>query len=40
VGSTPVLGVLNERPNGPCNNTAVNVQQLKEKLESILINDD
>lgn len=32
----PVLGVLNERPNGPCLNTTVEVDKLREKLESII----
>lgn len=32
----PVLGVVNERPNGPCSNTTVNVETLKRKLEGIL----
>jgi hypothetical protein len=32
----PVMGVLNKRPNGPCLNTTVEVDKLREKLESIL----
>lgn len=39
IGKTPVIGILNERPYGPCKNTYVNVQQLKEKLDGILINE-
>lgn len=34
----PVFGVLNERPNGPCINTTVEVDKLREKLDSILEN--
>jgi hypothetical protein len=36
VKSVPVIGVLNGRPNGPCENTTVDVGLLKDKLESIL----
>lgn len=36
VNKIPVLGVLNQRPNGPCFNTTVDVGQLREKLESIM----
>jgi len=32
----PVIGITNERPNGPCNNTRVDVEVLKKKLEGIL----
>ena len=36
VSQIPVLGVLNQRPNGPCVNTTVDVELLRDKLESIL----
>jgi len=36
VDSIPVLGVLNKRPNGPCINTTVDVDLLREKLNSII----
>lgn len=36
VGSIPVLGVVNERPNGPCKDTYVDVGLLEEKLDSLL----
>ena len=36
VNKIPVLGVLNQRPNGPCLNTTVDVGLLREKLDSIL----
>ena len=36
VSKIPVIGVLNQRPNGPCVNTFVDVELLKEKLDSIL----
>lgn len=36
VWNLPVLGIINERPMGPCHNTTVNVSELKEKLEKIL----
>ncbi|MCX7842935.1 MAG: DUF116 domain-containing protein [Clostridia bacterium] len=34
----PVLGIINERPNGPCNNTVVDVDKIKEQLEEVLGN--
>lgn len=36
VGKIPVIGIINERPNGPCYNTCVDVSILKEKLDSII----
>lgn len=36
VSQIPVLGVLNQRPNGPCVNTTVDVELLREKLDSII----
>jgi hypothetical protein len=32
----PVLGVLNDRPNGPCFNTAVDTRKIDEALKSVL----
>ncbi len=40
VSSIPVLGVVNERPNGPCKDTTVNVALLGEKLDSLLCRMD
>lgn len=36
VSGIPVTGVVNERPNGPCVNTTVDVAMLRSKLESLL----
>lgn len=36
VSSIPVVGILNRRPNGPCVNTTVDVDLLRDKLESII----
>lgn len=36
VSRIPVIGVVNERPNGPCKNTTVDVAQLGRKLDSLL----
>lgn len=36
VSKIPVIGVLNQRPNGPCVNTSVDVELLREKLDSII----
>ncbi len=36
VSSIPVVGVLNQRPQGPCVNTSVDVELLREKLEEII----
>lgn len=36
VGKIPVVGIVNERPNGPCYNTCVDVSVLKDKLDSII----
>lgn len=36
VSKIPVIGVLNQRPNGPCVNTLVDVELLREKLDSII----
>lgn len=32
----PVIGVFNERPNGPCFNTTVNIRNLEEAIELFL----
>lgn len=32
----PVLGIINIRPNGPCSDTSVNVQLIRERLESMV----
>ncbi|WP_279378941.1 DUF116 domain-containing protein [Acetivibrio straminisolvens] len=37
VGSIPVIGIINDRPNGPCYNTNVDVNALKKKLENIIM---
>lgn len=36
ISSIPVVGVVNERPNGPCFNTKVDVALLGSKLEGLL----
>lgn len=36
VGSLPVFGIINERPDGPCYNTNVSVRQLEDTLKNIL----
>lgn len=36
VTSIPVIGIINERPNGPCHNTTVDVSLLKAKIDNIL----
>lgn len=35
----PVLGVLNERPEGPCYNTSVDLNKVKESIEYLLKRD-
>jgi hypothetical protein len=32
----PVIGILNDRPNGPCFNTAVDVAKIEQALTSVL----
>jgi len=32
----PVIGILNERPNGPCINTKVDIQKVKTALSDLL----
>lgn len=36
VNKIPVIGVLNKRPNGPCVNTTVDVDVLREKLDKMI----
>lgn len=36
VKSIPVMGIINDRKNGPCYNTSVNVKVVEQKLKSIL----
>ncbi|AEV69140.1 hypothetical protein Clocl_2571 [Acetivibrio clariflavus DSM 19732] len=36
VGKIPVIGLINDRPNGPCYNTTVDVESLKQRLDEIL----
>lgn len=36
VGSIPVIGVINQRPNGYCTNTTVDMPQLKKTLQELL----
>ncbi len=35
----PAVGVMNIRPNGPCYNTHVDMEQVRREIESILIED-
>ena len=35
----PVVGVINERPNGPCHNTRVNINKLEEAIKLFLKED-
>lgn len=39
MGNIPVLGVLNCRPNGPCFNTGVNLEEVEKALRSITRED-
>lgn len=36
----PVLGVFNERPNGPCFNTRVDINKVEEAILSFMIDED
>ncbi|HAP32205.1 MAG TPA: hypothetical protein DCQ14_04025, partial [Firmicutes bacterium] len=36
----PVYGVVNERPQGPCSNTRVNMALLEETLNSIMLKQE
>ena len=33
---TPVVGVLNQRPNGPCLDTVIDMDLFRKKLESLI----
>lgn len=39
VSGIPVVGMVNSRPNGPCFNTLVDVEEFKKKLYEILNNE-
>jgi hypothetical protein len=39
-GILPVIGVLNERPNGPCINTSVKVENVEKALETLCKGDE
>ena len=36
----PAVGVLNIRPNGPCFNTHVDIEKVREEIKKFLIDDD
>lgn len=36
----PVMGVLNERPNGPCFNTKIDIRKIEEAIELFLKEDE
>jgi len=36
VGKIPVIGLINERPNGPCYNTTINIDTFKKRLDDVL----
>lgn len=40
LGALPVIGVLNCRPNGPCFNTTVNLDEVESALQSIMKEDE
>ncbi|MDD3270505.1 MAG: DUF116 domain-containing protein [Syntrophomonadaceae bacterium] len=40
LGGLPVIGVLNCRPNGPCFNTTVNLNEVEAALQSIIKEDE
>jgi len=40
MGGLPVIGVLNCRPNGPCFNTTVNLDEVETALQSIIKEDE
>ena len=40
LGGLPVIGVLNCRPNGPCFNTTVNLDEVETALQSIIKEDE
>jgi hypothetical protein len=38
VGNIPVIGIINDRPNGPCYNTVVDINEFKKRLDDIILN--
>ena len=36
----PVIGVLNERPNGPCFNTRADMGKIEEAIRSFILEED
>ena len=36
----PVIGVLNERPNGPCYNTRADMGKIEEAIRSFILEED
>ena len=36
----PVIGVLNERPNGPCCNTTVDINKVRDAVELLIDKDN
>ncbi len=36
----PAVGVMNIRPNGPCYNTHVDIEQVRKEIEAIIIPKD
>lgn len=40
VSKIPVIGVTNRRPNGPCVNTTVDVELIREKLDGIIMREE
>jgi len=36
-GDIPVIAIINQRPEGPCNNTTINTEELRNILERILV---
>lgn len=37
VGKIPVIGIINDRPNGPCYNTNVDINEFKRRLDNLII---
>ena len=37
VGNIPVIGIINDRPNGPCYNTVVDINVFKKRLDGIIL---
>lgn len=36
VGKIPVIGIINDRPNGPCYNTNIDIAKFKKRLDEII----